>query len=557
MKFAENNRISHRQLYRQIVLTFFAPLLLCLFREGNQLGMSGLAGTAAAVPVLLFYVIWLIRLAPYYADLKKSGGGFWGPAAGIFFLFYVVFTAAYLLSVLEEIVPISLIQGVSGRILSAAAAVVCAVGTHRGMQKRGRMAEVSGGVLLAAVILLMILCAGQGNTAWLAEMRNASPVTTEGFLRSAYGCICAFSGVGLMPFVLGNVEKQGSAGKAAALGILTLGGIVIGMELLLPSVLGWNRLKGEVYPVLPLLAGADLPGNVLARFDVLWMGFVVYSLLFAVGSLFHYGEQIIQSSHLGTGRIWLAVLCWLLSVTKFQGYGIGDFYGVFLGYIFVPGLLLAQFYLFFRGRQKWKKRTVFSAMSLCLICMFFTGCSNLEPEKRAYPLALGVNQTAEGFTVSYGMPDMSKTTGQEKQGEESPQLLSITGSRFEEIQEKWLKSQEKYLDMGHLQILILGDALVGGEGWKVLLDYLKQEPQVGENIYVFQASNPEEVLKWTGSQGSTAGEYLQGILENRPQGKRIAGTTLRQLYYEKEKNGTLPVLCRVFVSEDSLTVYPY
>ena len=101
MKFAENNRISHRQLYRQIVLAFFAPLLLCLFREGNQLGMNGLAGTVAAVALLLFYVIWLIRLAPYYGDLKKSAGSFWGPVLGIFFLVYTIFTGAYLLSVLE------------------------------------------------------------------------------------------------------------------------------------------------------------------------------------------------------------------------------------------------------------------------------------------------------------------------------------------------------------------------------------------------------------------------------------------------------------------------
>ena len=29
MKFAENNRISHRQLYRQMILTFLAPFLVC------------------------------------------------------------------------------------------------------------------------------------------------------------------------------------------------------------------------------------------------------------------------------------------------------------------------------------------------------------------------------------------------------------------------------------------------------------------------------------------------------------------------------------------------
>lgn len=554
MKFAENNRISHRQLYRQMVLAFFAPLLLCLFREGNQLGMNGLAGTAAAVAVLLFYVIWLIRLSPYYVDMKKSAGPFWGAVLGIFYLMYTIFTGAYLLSVLEEIVPVSLIKGISGRVISAVAAAVCAFGTHRGMQRRGRMAEVSGGILLAAVLLLIVLCAGQGQTLWLAEMRRESPVTVRGFWQSTYGCLCAFSGTGLMPFVLGDVEKQGSSGKAAALGILTLGGILAGMELVLPAVLGWDRLNKEVYPVLPLLAGADLPGNILARFDVLWMGFVVYSLLFALGSLFYYGHQIIRSSHLGTGRIWLAAATWLLSVGRPFGYGIGDYYGTFLGYIFVPGLLLAQLFLLFRGKQKRKKRAAASAVSMILLCMFLAGCSGMEPEKRSYPLALGVEQEPEGFTVYYGMPDMPEATGQEKPEEEGPLLLSVTGKSFEEINEKWLKSQEKYLDMGHIQILVLGDGLTEGEGWKTLLGYLKQEPQVGENIYVFRAADPEAVLKWNSSQGSTAGEYIQGIMENRPAGERITGTTLRQLYYEKEKSGTLPQLLRIHVSEEMLTL---
>ena len=42
MKFAENNRISQRQLYRQIVIAFIAPLILCLFGNRKTLGLGGL-----------------------------------------------------------------------------------------------------------------------------------------------------------------------------------------------------------------------------------------------------------------------------------------------------------------------------------------------------------------------------------------------------------------------------------------------------------------------------------------------------------------------------------
>ena len=65
----------------------------------------------------------------------------------------------------------------------------------------------------------------------------------EGF----YGTICAFSAVGLLPFLLGNVEKYASAGKTVLAGILTLGGILMGMAVLLPAVLGYGQgCSGEI-----------------------------------------------------------------------------------------------------------------------------------------------------------------------------------------------------------------------------------------------------------------------------------------------------------------------
>lgn len=137
------------------------------------------------------------------------------------------------------------------------------------------MAEVSGGLLLGGIMIMMILCVPQAKTEYLMGGIRWEELTVRNVSQSFYGTLCAFSPVALLPFLLGNVEKYGSAGKTVAGGILTLGGILIGMELLLPAVLGYDRVAAESYPVLPLLAGADLPGNVLARFDILWMGFLL------------------------------------------------------------------------------------------------------------------------------------------------------------------------------------------------------------------------------------------------------------------------------------------
>ena len=536
MEFVENNRISHRQLYRQIVLAFTGPFLLCLFGKQRILGISGIVGTAAAMLILVFYVIFLVRLAPFYSDLQKSAGKIGAWVIGAFFLSYILLTGAYLLSVLEEIVPEGLLIGVPGKWISFFAVIVCGLGTHKGLQRRGRAAEVSGAICLGAVLVMLVLCLGQVKASYFMEMANRSVVTLSSFTGSTYGMLCAFSGIGLLPFVLEHVEKNKSAGRSVIWGLLTIGGLIIVMLLILPAVFGWERLKEELYPVLPLLAGADLPGNVLARFDVLWMGFILYSLLFAIGSLLSYGHQIIRKANMGTGRFWLMAVIYVLSLIQTETWKIQEVYSFYLGYIFVPGLLLLQFVAASSGKGKRKKTTAAMALSGLL---FLSGCSGVDPEKRLYPLALGADVNEKGIEVTYAMPDLSQSTGQEKPEEGSEKVLSIAGADFAEIDASYERSQEKYLDMGHLQILVLGEQLISRQQWDETLSYLKEEPFLGEDIYVFKAENVKALLQWRGDGNVSLGEYVMGLMENPYGVKKNRGVTLRQIYQKWYDSGEL------------------
>lgn len=553
MKFAENNRISHRQLYRQMVLAFLAPFLLCLPGENRVTGISGIVGVAAALVLLVIYSFFLRRLTPWYTDPIKTFGAAGGRIIGAFFLSYVALTGAYLLDLMEELVPAVLITGIPGIVISFLAAAVCSFGTHKGMQRRGRMAEVSGGVLLGGVLLMMVLCLWQITPEYFTEMTEAFVLQGKEVLKSCYGILAAFSGIGLLPFLLKDVEKRGTAGKPVVLGIVTLGGILMGMLVLIPSVLGWQRFRNEAYPVLPLLAGADLPGNVLARFDVLWMGFLLYSLLFALGSLFHYGHRILDRIRMGSGKLWLPAVIFGLSLIKFQGMGIRQIFDFYLSRIFVPGLLLIQVFMALRGNRRRQKKVALAA-GLCFV-VFFSGCAAIEPEKRMYPLALGVNSEESEFSLIYGMPDLPQATGQEKQEElGSETVLSITGSDFYEIERIYDRSQEKYLDMSHLQVIIMGDRLLEGEGWKIFMEYLKEEPFVGENVYIFRTEDPEAVLSRE-SGGTSAGEYLTGLLENRLPSQQKDGVTLRQVYHQWYESGALVEIPRIIMENGELQVY--
>ena len=556
MRFAENNRISHRQLYRQMILAFLAPFMLCLFGRDGINGISAVTGTALALILFEFYMILLVRITPSFDDLVKSSGGFAGRIIGIFFLLYILLAGAYLLAVLRVIVPVSLITGVSGRWIAFWAILVCASGAWKGMPVRGRMAEVSGGLLLGGILIMMALCMPQAKMEYFRDMVRWDELTMENVWRSFYAVLCAFSAAGLLPFLFGDVEKYGSAGKTAAGGILTLGGILIGMEILLPAVLGYDRIKTEEYPVLPLLDGADLPGNVLARFDVIWMGFLLYSLLFSIGSLIHYGHLIIRKAHLGTGRLWMPALIFLISILEEGGQGILDYFGWCLGYIFVPGILICQLYLFLRGKGRRRKKVSAAVAGILAVCLFFSGCgAAVEPEKRMYPMALGADASPEGILLTYGMPDLSESTGQGKEEDRGgTRVLQIRGGDFGQIEQAYDRSQEKLLDMGHLQVLVIGKTLVEDGRWRMLLDYLKQENFAGEDLYVFQAENASEILSWQGEDNSSVGEYITGLVENRMSGKNTMVVTLRELFYERYKEDRLLILPSVSIENGSLEV---
>lgn len=550
MKFAENNRISHRQLYRQMILTFLAPFLVCLPGKNGIQGMNGFWGIVLAVSVLILYVFILLRVTSGYSDMVRFLGSFWGRIAGVFFLVYIIFTAVYILKILEQIIPRWLLMGIPSGWISFLVIVVCSIGTEKGIQRRGRMAEISGGLLLAGVLLMMVLCLGQIRVDYLQEMAEAERISGAAVVQGGYLFLCGFSGVGLLPFIMRDVVRPGSVGKTIIGAILTVSGILAGVLVLLPAVFGWNRLLTEEYPILPLLAGAALPGNILARFDVLWMGFLLYGLLFALGSLFYYGHQVVEKCHLGTAKYWMAALVFGLSLLEVSGIAVRTFYRNYLETIFVPGLLFIQVLLLFCGQKRKTRKTTIVALMAFILAL--NGCAGIEPEKRMYPLALGAEWSEDGWTLIYGMPELPGAEGQEKE-ESQNSVLSIKGNDFDEIEKIYNRSQEKYLDMGHLQVLILKNQLVQSEHWKELLAYLEKEPLIGENVYVFRSEYPEQIMKWN-KNGSSTGEYLLGILENRIPEQEKNGVTLRQVYQQHYENNTLPDIPEITLQDEEIQV---
>ena len=133
--------------------------------------------------------------------------------------------------------------------------------------------------------------------------------------------------------------------------------------------------------------------------------------------------------------------------------------------------------------------------------------------------------------------------GQQKQEEGGDtSVLSFADPSLCEIQRLYDKSQDKYLDVGHLEVLVLGPGLLEGRRWESFLEFMKSDPLVGEDMYVFEGENVDNLMNLNQSLGTSLGQYLTGIYENRLEGRERKGVTLKEVYYFWYEENRLPEL---------------
>lgn len=207
--------------------------------------------------------------------------------------------------------------------------------------------------------------------------------------------------------------------------------------------------------------------------------------------------------------------------------------------------------------DKKKKRKVLGILYAALL--FLSGCRIVEPEKRAYPLVLGIDEQDGIYQVYFGMAALSQMTGQEKEGEEDSQggsgkgYLMYTGKTLEEILAAYEKSQELYLDMGHIQAVIFGQNLYRRTGQLTqILDSMEKTSTLGNAAYVYRSEQLEEVMAMNGENIQSLGEFLAGIYENRMDESHPL--ILRKVYSTLHNEGAIEEFPLVFPEGDGLSV---
>lgn len=534
--FADNARISHRQLFRQIVLGLIGIYTLAIPVFPEVSGRQGILCLLTAMAVYLLFCIYFIRIKTVMQNPRRYMGKILGSVFVFLYMSWLWLMGVYLLLMTARITDRFLIEGSVYWIVIVLAGIVTYLGSHQGLERRGRMAEVCFPVFL--FILAGMLCLGilRMKSYYLGELGD---LTLQGWLKGSYQVFCAFLPFTFLPVALGNVKKPGETGKVMRGALFLVTGILMLCLLLLQGSFGIGGYEHSRYPMVEFMAGIRIPGDFLERVDIFWVAAVIFSMLFALGGVFFYNHELLVRTDmekgapfLATGVVAAALICEKAQVSP-------ELFWEITGWFYGPLFLLLLIYAGFAG----KKKSVFVKGAAILLCMLpLSGCG-VSLENRAFPLSMSADYKDGSFELIYGIPGLGEITGQGKNQEEQPQAISYQGATPKEAEEAFNRNQKNYLDMGHMKIILLGkDLLENEDALFEFLNYLEEKPSVAGNIYVFSCEDVKALMSFDTQGGESVGDYLTGILENNLEGKPKNAVTLQDLYNRWHRKEQLPQL---------------
>ncbi len=346
--------ISNRHMKRQMVITFGGALILLLSGEVAAGGRNAILGVVLGYGVLLAYLWILVKNRMKLQTLVVSGKILkW--IMRLFYGSFLVLTGSFLLEKISQITKTYLSSNMNQNLVRILILAVAVIGMGSDTQKRARMGEMIFSLLFWGFVLLLMLSAVHMRVPDGTKMPplNGGPILSYG-----YEYFCVGTIMSLYPFaytkIKGDSNQTWEIGKSWM--VLTI--LLISTVLILLGTYGYPGIKSMELPVLNLMAGTNLPGGFLDRFDIIWLALLLFSLLFSLGSLMFYCVKIFlpedcemdsEKRKTYTRGILAAsaLIIWALAMASYKGVVIEDVYmrllKSFYGPFFVVITLLAGF----------------------------------------------------------------------------------------------------------------------------------------------------------------------------------------------------------------------
>lgn len=543
--FAENERISLRQFKRLLTLELFGvttallPGILC-----ERVRQDGILSLAVGIGFVCIFGLLL------HAVGRKSGRSLqqtlkerstvWYDIFLFIMIVQMILMGIWVLSLVSELCRDILLKESEYGFVVITFSVVCLIGAWKGMECRGRMAEVLYLFLLVPFVVLLILAAGK------MDADSIEPVFVQPFgtiASGSYEVFIVFQGVTLGFFALPYLKKQTYFWKGVRRSVLLNGFFCLLLLVVAIGIFGLNGAANQKWLAVNLMTTPDFPGGFVERLDVLMVTIWIVALFFFVSGVYFYsGKMAGRLLRMKCEKCGLAAVAILITVGSILCGGQIFSYYIYMNYMKYIGVPLQILLLLMIGLRVRTRKAAAVMMALVLISPCLSGCARgVELEDREFVLALGVDYDGEKITFVYDTSRMESED--EAQGEQT--MVSLETEHFSELLSAYGQQSDRYLDCNHLKALIIGRGLASDQEKLIqFLEYIQKQEMFASNVKLFFAEEDLDSV-------FAAGEKLDGVL-----GEYLENLYIDSNYYVEGQSASVGGLIKHWRDYDETLLVP-
>ena len=519
--FAENNKISDRQMFRLFTFDFLGIGTLLI--PTALAGYAGRDGIFCILAGILFVFFYLKILSFLLADMKESYMDYlWKRCKKGFgllllcgYFIYFIMMASYTAYLFSTLVLSDLVKNISFPFVLFLILLLAFYGMNGGMEGRARVYEILFWILTVPLLIMLLAACRQVDVSYWSpvfvwDRRGAVSGSSYVFFCYSVATIVLF----LKEYaVCGADGRNAHICKNAWNAVLFSGAVISALYLILLGLFGNDALAHMQFPAVTLMSRVQITGGFLKRTDALMFGIWFFTLYALLGSMIFYAGKI--SVYVGKKLGFCA--------EKRKGMPV---YFFVIAAVYAAALLIyrnaaflnmteqllwkaaapfvavvpACLYFFAEGKKGKKRRRAAGLFFLLACCLFLQGCRVAELEDKEFPLILNIK--AE-----------------------------------ENFERQWLEQEyegNKVTDYNHLKVVLierefLEDEAAVGE----MLSMLEKEKELPWNAYVMVTESCDAINETETAPEQPLGNYLEELLENASCVKQDIYPTLGMLYQEK------------------------
>ncbi len=557
--FANNNKISLRQLKRMLVFDLFSVSSIIIPRiafvsTGRDGGIAIILGTLYA----LIYAFIILSFAKeikgdYLSYSKENVGSLLTAVIGILYIIKLFACCVFASKLFGDLIKVTLLEDTDNRIIILLLLVTSAYCASKGIEARARISEIL--YLIVLVPILVFLLIGLRNI----DVTNLMPILSEDTKTIMYGgyeVFLTFSIIELLLFVVPYIKyRAGDAKKKRRLSVFVGQAIaIVGVLNLLffivsLGILGPGQTKRSLWSMVYMIQVVRIPGGFLQRQDAVILGLWLLSIFTLVSGFLYYivviSKHILRVPKQNYLLIPFILLIFGAASIPMETDEFYDYFSFYMKFIGLPQSILMPLFIVFIGKLKkvvYKNSTIRNILVfvICGAALTLTGCADkTEIEDRNFIQAIGIDYVDDKYNVYYVLPDLKQLTGR---GITDPEnlVISLSDINFSRVEEEYHLRHNKRLDFSHLKAIIIGHELaMNKEAFTELNQYVQNKYEIGKNVLVFLSSNDaKDIIDLNEVVEGGVGEYLDRLyrinLSNTDKEEVTIGDLVRGMNNENE-----------------------